>query len=103
VLADCVRQVDTLARYGGDEFTLLLVDTGEKAGLVVAERIRKVVAETPFDADGGAGLSLTCSVGLATFPTHGRDRVSLLDAADKAMYRAKSRGRNRVCSASDLE
>ena len=48
-------------------------------------------------------IGLTVSLGVSTYPTHGRDRESLLDTADKAMYRAKSRGRNRVCSASDLD
>ncbi len=102
VLTDCVRQVDTLARYGGDEFTILLVDTGEAAGLTVAERIRRAVAETAFEADRGSVMHLTCSVGVATYPVHGRDREALLDAADKAMYRAKSNGRDRVCSAAEL-
>ena len=103
VLAECVRQVDTLARYGGDEFTIVLPDTGEAGAGQVADRIRRVVEETPFEAGRGEVMRLTCCVGYATFPRHGRDRGTLLDAADKAMYRAKSLGRNRVCSASELE
>jgi diguanylate cyclase (GGDEF)-like protein len=103
VLAECVRQVDTLARYGGDEFTIVLPDTGETGAGQVAERIRRTVEETAFEAGRGDSMRLTCCVGYATFPRHGRDRGTLLDAADKAMYRAKSLGRNRVCSASELE
>ena len=102
LLVESVRQVDTVARYGGDEFTILLADTGERGGRVIAERIRKWVADYAFEADSGRTLRLTCSVGLATYPAHGRTREALLDAADKAMYRAKSQGRNRVCSASEL-
>jgi diguanylate cyclase (GGDEF)-like protein len=102
LLAQSVRQVDTVARYGGDEFTILLADTGERGARVIAERIRKWVADNAFEADGGRTLHLTCSIGLATYPAHGRTREALLDAADKAMYRAKSQGRNRVCSASEL-
>ncbi len=102
VLGQCVRQVDTLARYGGDEFTILLVGTGEEAGTEIAERIRRIVAETPFEAGSDQVLHLTCSVGVSTYPTHGRTREALLDSADKAMYRAKSKGRDRVCSATEL-
>jgi diguanylate cyclase (GGDEF)-like protein len=103
VLLDCVRQVDTLARYGGDEFTILLVDTPLRGGVQVAERIRRTVAETLFEGTGGAPIRLTISIGVATFPDHARDREGLLDVADKAMYRAKSKGRNCVCSAEELE
>jgi diguanylate cyclase (GGDEF)-like protein len=102
VLGQCVRQVDTLARYGGDEFTILLVGTGEATGNEIAERIRKIVAETPFEAGPDEIMHLTCSVGVSTYPTHGRTREALLDSADKAMYRAKSKGRNRICSATEL-
>jgi diguanylate cyclase (GGDEF)-like protein len=102
LLLDCIRQVDTLARYGGDEFTIVLPDTGHDAACYVAERIRRMVETTRFEARRGEVMELTCSVGYATFPYHGQDRATLLDAADKSMYRAKSEGRNRVCSASEL-
>jgi diguanylate cyclase (GGDEF)-like protein len=102
LLTQSVRQVDTVARYGGDEFTILLADTGERGARVIAERIRKWVADNAFEAEGGRTLRLTCCVGLSTYPAHGRTREALLDGADKAMYRAKSQGRNRVCSASEL-
>jgi two-component system cell cycle response regulator len=102
VLAGCIRQVDTLARYGGDEFTILLIDTNLDVGLAIAERIRATVAETRFEGDRGAPIHLEISIGVATYPDHSERRDSLLDLADKAMYLAKSRGRNRVCSASEL-
>jgi diguanylate cyclase (GGDEF)-like protein len=103
VLQQCIRQVDTLARYGGDEFTILLVDTELDAGLTIAERIRRTVAETLFEGGRNAPIRLTISIGVAAYPVHRRERDALLDVADKAMYRAKSLGRNCVCSASDLE
>ena len=103
VLGPCVRQVDTLARYGGDEFTIVLVDTSHEAGMAVAERIRNTVMATLFEGGRDKPIGLTISVGVSTYPEHGRDREKLLDAADKAMYRAKSQGRSRVSSASDLD
>jgi diguanylate cyclase (GGDEF)-like protein len=102
VLAGCIRQVDTLARYGGDEFTVMLVDTNLEAGLTIAERIRSAVAGASFETRGSGPLSVTVSVGVAAFPTHGRSPEELIEMADKAMYRSKSLGRDRVCSASDL-
>ncbi|MGI9590460.1 MAG: diguanylate cyclase [Myxococcota bacterium] len=102
VLQECIRQVDTLARYGGDEFTILLVDTGLEDALTIAERIRCTVADTLFEGGQGEPIRLTISIGVACYPRHGTNRDGLLDAADKAMYRAKSRGRDCVCSASDL-
>jgi two-component system cell cycle response regulator len=102
ILAQCVREVDTLARYGGDEFTILLVDTAHNQALAVAERIRSVVEERVFEAGRDASLRITLSIGVSTYPDHGEDRETLIDAADKAMYRAKSKGRNRVCSADEL-
>jgi two-component system, cell cycle response regulator len=102
LLSQCVRQVDTLARYGGDEFTIILVDTGERLGLEIAERTRRSVEGHSFEGSAAQPLHLTCSIGLSTYPLHGRTREALLETSDQAMYRAKSKGRNRVCSASEL-
>jgi two-component system cell cycle response regulator len=103
LLLQCVRQVDTLARYGGDEFTILLVDTDQREAMIIAERIRHIVEGHIFEVSGEASLRLTISIGVATCPDHGTSRDVLLDVADKAMYRSKSLGRNRVCSAEELK
>ncbi len=102
VLQQCIRQIDTLARYGGDEFTILLTDTDLETGRVVAERIRRTVSETLFEGGRDAPIRLTISIGVAGYPADSREREQLLDLADKAMYRAKSLGRNCVCLARDL-
>jgi diguanylate cyclase (GGDEF)-like protein len=102
LLQESVRAIDTVGRYGGDEFTILLVDTGLDGALSVADRIRQSVADRQFGAERGLDLRLTISVGVATFPMHGETRERLLDLADKAMYLAKALGRNLVCSADDL-
>jgi diguanylate cyclase (GGDEF)-like protein len=97
-----VRSIDIVGRYGGDEFTIVLVDTEHPAALQVAERIRQLVEETSFGSPSGVKLSLTVSIGVATLLQHGSDRERLLDQSDKAMYLGKSLGRNRVCSADEL-
>ncbi len=102
LLARSVRSIDTVGRYGGDEFTIVAVDTSFDAACQVAERIRQMVEARRFGADSGLRLSLTVSIGVATFPHHGRDRERLLDVSDKAMYLAKSLGRNRVCTGTEL-
>jgi two-component system cell cycle response regulator len=102
VLSECVREVDTVARYGGDEFTVILADTPLPRAEEVAERIRATVEGAAFDGGRAGTLSLTVCIGVAAYPEHGRDREALLSSSDKAMYRAKSMGRNRVCTADDL-
>lgn len=103
-LRGCVRQIDTLARYGGDEFTLLLTDTSPAAARTAAERIRSTVAGQAFPTDAPADepVQVTVSIGVACYPHDTRGRQELLDLADKAMYRAKSLGRNRVALAAEL-
>ncbi|MFQ5699727.1 MAG: diguanylate cyclase [Myxococcota bacterium] len=103
LLQESVRKIDTVARYGGDEFTLILVDTSPEGARRVAERIREAAAAHRFGAERGLELSLTLSAGVASFPRHARTREGLLDLSDQAMYLAKARGRNRVCTADDLD
>ena len=94
-LSEAVREVDVVARWGGDEFTLLLPKTGLPGALLLAEKIRSAVVNAPFRVDEGS-LDITISVGVAAYPEHGSSGKDLVAAADAAMYRAKANGRNRV-------
>jgi diguanylate cyclase (GGDEF)-like protein len=89
-----LRSTDVLARYGGDEFVVLLPETGAAGAREVAERIRRSVESTGLEVRGTI-LSTTVSLGVATFPDDGVDLELLFDKADKAMYRSKQGGRNR--------
>ena len=99
ILTRSARETDIIARYGGEEFTILLPLTSATAGRRLAERIRKSTEATEFRADGDNGpIRITASAGVATFPVNDRIRTpeKLVAAADAAMYRAKSDGRNRI-------
>ena len=98
--AEQVRSFDVMAKYGGDEFTMILPQTPRDGAMVVAERVREAVCGHAF-ALVPAGR-ITVSLGVATFPDDGQDPVGLLRSADRALYRAKRRGRNRVEFLEDL-
>jgi two-component system, cell cycle response regulator len=92
-----IRDVDMFARYGGEEFELLLSETDLAGGLKTAEKLRSVVADSPFESDlSPVPLKVTVSVGVASYPEAGTDRPSIFKAADLAMYAAKAAGKNRV-------
>ena len=101
ILRHCVRNADLLFRYGGDEFTALLVETDSAGGQVVAERFRKAIAEHRFDAGQGKTHRITATVGYATYPQHATTRQELIDLSDRAMYQGK-RVRNAICSAGEV-
>jgi len=91
-IGKAIRRVDLAARYGGDEFAVVLIDSGADMGLEVAERIRSSIAAMPPPQGGEAP---TVSIGVATLPGDASTKSELLDKADWAMYLAKRRGRNR--------
>ncbi len=97
VLKRSVREIDTLARFGGEEFILLLPDTDKKGAIAVGEKLRKIVNEHRFpDVAGTASSLVTISVGISAYPDDVRELDDLIDHADIALYDAKDSGRNRV-------
>lgn len=88
-----VRDVDLVARYGGEELVVVLPETDAAGAGLLAERICDVVRSIPFDADG-VQLTVTVSIGAAALPEHASTAADLLRAADEAMYAAKSAGRD---------
>ncbi len=95
-----LRDTDVLARYGGDEFVLLLPQTKTDGAFEVAERVRKTIASTPLGTHGEQ-VSTTVSVGVATFPEHGKDLAVVMNCADQALYSSKKGGRNRTSVSGD--
>jgi diguanylate cyclase (GGDEF)-like protein len=97
LLRENSRSNEVVGRYGGEEFLVLMPGTTKESALLVAERIRSLVENTPFEhASSQPAGKITISGGVATWPTDGEDVDSLLRNADAALYEAKRAGRNRV-------
>ena len=103
LLREATRRFEMVARYGGEEFTITLPNTPLEAATVLAERLRRRVADETFQ-EGPLRVKLTLSCGVATFlPGRVGDPDELVRQADAAMYLAKRRGRNRVATYAELE
>ena len=96
VITRSVRDSDFVARYGGDEFVLMLPETSAKRALQMAERVRLRIAAHRFKGGVGADIYLTASFGVASFPEHATSAEKLIELADAAMYEAKQRDKNNV-------
>ena len=102
ITRDSIRTIDTVCRYGGEEFAIILPQTGLEAASLIAERLRNSIAEFPFPTGEERPLVVTASLGVACW--HGSGYLSgqgteLIQAADRALYAAKDTGRNRTCTA----
>src|SRR6266542_3704382 len=96
-----LRHYDVPARFGGEEFSILLPETSADEAIEIAERIRREVADRTFDVETSSEpIRATISVGVAAYPRDGQDANELIHQADLAVYRAKLQGRNRVLGAS---
>lgn len=96
MLKKSVRDVDVVIRYGGDEYTVILVETNCEIAWLIAERIRKQVEAHHFLAESGHHIRITCSIGYACCPEDTATKEQLLELADKAMYVGKAAGKNRI-------
>jgi len=96
LIRESARETDVVARFGGDEFALILPDTGAPGAQAVAERVRDRVATHSFLAQEGLNVHLTASVGIATLPDSAMSAEELVQAADAAMYQVKDRGKNGI-------
>jgi diguanylate cyclase (GGDEF)-like protein len=96
VITMSVRESDFVARYGGDEFVLMLPETSARRAVQMAERVRSQIASHRFNGGVGADIYLTASFGVASFPEHATEAEKLIELADAAMYEAKQRNKNNV-------
>lgn len=97
-LVACVRPMDTVSRFGGEEFAVILPSCQSVFGAQVAERIRERIAATPVQLDNGELLHFTVSIGGAYAPQWLRfTAAAWIERADQQLYRAKAEGRDRVC------
>lgn len=96
-LKQTLRRTDFLARYGGEEFVVLAPQVPADKSLLLAERLRRTISDSPFAVLDNLQLNITVSIGVAVFPDHAQNESELISAADTALYRAKQAGRNKVC------
>jgi len=101
-LVHSLRDVDRAARFGGEEFALIIMQADRKIAREAAERACELVRRTPFVLDSGLELRITISAGVASMPADALSRDELVAAADKALYAAKAQGRNRVVGFEEL-
>ena len=94
-----IRKVCKAARYGGDEFVIILPNTGKGGAMALATRLRELFREYEFRDDDGSSFNLTASFGLATYPDDAGSKDDLIRVADQAMYRVKESSRDDVQSA----
>jgi len=101
VISQALRKVDISARYGGDEFAVVLPDTDKRGSLIVAEKIRANLKKIPLKFKGQEYI-ITLSIGIATYPDNGSDREELIEKADRALYESKNEGKDKTTHFEDI-
>jgi len=102
IMKDNIRVTDVVARLGGDEFVLLAPETDPKEAEQLSQRLLSTANTCQIQIDGGE-MSISVSIGLASYPTHATNAEEVLRKADEAMYRAKRNGKNQICTADSVE
>ncbi|ATB33536.1 sensor domain-containing diguanylate cyclase [Melittangium boletus] len=102
ILKQQARDTDIVARYGGEEFAILMPETDPKGAKVIAERIREAIKAEVFQTEMGP-LKVTLSLGIATAPDHGVDKLVLVEQADQCLYYAKRHGRNQSVTVAEAQ
>ena len=96
---DGTRSIDVASRYGGDELAVVLVETDREGALILGERLADRMRSTEVPLRDGESMAVTISLGVATIPDSADDLESLVDAADRALLRAKRAGKNQIRAA----
>lgn len=102
VLAEKIREIDFIGRYGGEEFVIFLPEAPHDAAIRAAKRLKVAIEKESFKAYDET-LNVTISAGVSTYPDFCADKDELIEKADNALYLAKESGRNIVCSCSNTE
>ena len=95
-LKSCVRSQDFVCRYGGEEMTILLINTNHENGVKIAQNICNTIASKKFELSPELEVNITISLGVATYSENGKEPAELIEYADKCLYKAKENGRNQV-------
>jgi diguanylate cyclase (GGDEF)-like protein len=101
VLIESLRKIDVSARYGGDEFAVILPNTNKRGSLIVAQKIKNSIKNMPFKFKGEE-FEITLSIGITTYPENAPDKETLIEKADRALYESKEQGKDKVVHYQDI-